>query len=86
MDAAAGRGQRSPQRPAIGRKGIQAPRVGEATRPQGLTTANGDDARDSQNAERRTTEPAPTQELELEDLLGVRSPAHPSEQPLKRKS
>jgi hypothetical protein len=78
MDAAAGRGQRSPQRPAIGRKGIRAPRAGEAMRPRGLTAANGDGARDSQDAERRTTDPAPTQELELEDLLGLRSPGHPS--------
>jgi len=86
MDAAAGRGQPSSQRPAIGRKGIQPPRAGEAMRREALTTANGDGARNSQNAERRVTEPAPTQELELEDLLGVRSPPHPPGQPLKPKS
>src|SRR5215208_528071 len=63
MDAAAGRGQRSPQPPAIGRKGTQAPRAGEAMRPEALTTSNGDGVRYSQNAERRTSEPAPTQEL-----------------------
>jgi len=85
MDAAAGRGQPSPQRPAIGRKGIQAPRPGEAKRPEGPNTANGDGARKSQIAERRVTEPAPTQELELGDLLGVRSPPHPPGQRLKPK-
>jgi hypothetical protein len=56
MDGAADRGQRSPQRPAIGRKGIQLPRAGEGMRPDALTTANGDGAWDSQNAERRTSD------------------------------
>ena len=85
-DVPAGSGQRSPQRPAIGPKDIHAPRAGEAMRPEALTPTNGDGARDSQNAERRTTEPAPTQEFELEDLLGVGSPAHAPEQPLKPRS
>ena len=57
MDGVAARGQRGPQRPAIG---------------DNVTTASGDGPGEDRNAERRTADPAPTQELDLEDLPGVR--------------
>src|SRR5215208_387882 len=72
MDAPAGRGQRSPQRPAIAGNGIEEARIGEVLYPDALTTASGDGPGENRNAQRRTAEPAPTQELDLEHLPGVR--------------
>jgi cell division initiation protein len=72
MDRVAARGQRSPRRPAIGGNGIEEPRIGEVLSPEALATARGHGPGEDRNAERRTAEPAPTQELDLEDLPGGR--------------